>query len=139
MLAYTVRRLLWTPVLLVAVSLFVFVLGEYGPGDPVEVALGQNYTEERAERLREQRGLNDPIPVRYFRYIGNALTGDFGDSFVYKGRAVSGLLGPKLWVSARLFFAGMIISVGIGVPLINLAVDLRYGRIDPKVRHLPTT
>ena len=95
MLAYTVRRLLWTPVLLVAVSLFVFVLGEFGPGDPVEVALGQNYTEERAERLREQRGLNSPVPVRYVKYIGNAITGDFGDSFVFTGRTVSGLLGPK--------------------------------------------
>jgi ABC-type dipeptide/oligopeptide/nickel transport system permease component len=133
MLAYTVRRLLWTPVLLVAVSLFVFVLGEYGPGDPVEVALGQNYTEERAERLREQRGLNDPVPVRYFRYIGNAITGDFGDSFVFRGRSVSGLLGPKLWVSARLFFAGLVISVGIGVPLGFFAATRQGTWLDPAI------
>ena len=125
MLAYTVRRLLWTPVLLVAVSMFVFVLGEYGPGDPIEVELGQNYTEERAERLREQRGLNDPVAFRYFRYVGNALQGDFGNSSVFKGRSVTSLLGPKLWVSARLFFAGFFISVGIGVPLGFFAATLR--------------
>ena len=49
MLAYLARRLLWTPVLLLIVSLMVFILGVYGPGDPVEVRLGQNYTPEAAE------------------------------------------------------------------------------------------
>lgn len=133
MLAYIARRLVWTPVLLLAVSLFVFVLGHYGPGDPVEVALGQHYTEERADRLRERRGLNDPVPVQYGRYIWNAVRGDFGESYKYQDKRVATLLGRKLWVSAQLFFAAMILSVGIGVPL-GFFTAMRQGSwIDPAV------
>ncbi len=133
MLAYIARRLIWIPVLLTVVSLFVFLLGHYGPGDPVEVALGQHYTEERAERLRERRGLNRPLPVQYISYVGNALRGDFGDSFVVQGRSVSSLLGPKLWVSAQLFFAAMIISLGIGVPLGFYSALKQGTRTDPAI------
>lgn len=117
MLIYIARRALWVPVLLVIVSIFVFVMGHYGPGDPIEVALGQHYTKERAERLREQRGLDRPLPIQYVSYVREAIRGDFGDSLAFQGRSVSTLLGPKLWVSAQLFFASMIISIGIGVPL----------------------
>lgn len=133
MLIYIARRLLWTPVLLVSASLFVFVLGRFGPGDPVEVALGQHYTPEAASRLREQRGLDDPVAVQYGRYVWNAAHGDFGTSYRYQGKSVSSLLGPKLWVSAQLFLAGMLITVSIGVP-IGFYAALRQGSwIDPAV------
>ncbi len=45
MLGYVLRRLLWTPVLLLIVSAIVFALGHYGPGDPVQIQLGQHFTE----------------------------------------------------------------------------------------------
>lgn len=117
MLAYMVRRLLWTPVLLVIVSIVVFVLGTYGPGDPVEVRLGQNYTPEAAERLREQLGLNDPLHEQWGRYVWNAIQGDFGESFVFQGRTVGEILGPRLWVSVQLNLAAFLITVGFGLPL----------------------
>ena len=117
MLAYMVRRLLWTPVLLLGVSLLVFVLGTYGPGDPVEVRLGQNYTPEAAERLRERLGLNDPFVEQWARYVLNALRGDFGDSLVFQGRSVSEVLGPKLLASAQLNLAAFSLTVLFGVPL----------------------
>ena len=133
MLAYIARRLLWTPLLLVIVSLFVFVLGQYGPGDPVEVRLGQHYTPERAERLRERLGLNDQFFVQYGRYVGNAVRGDFGESFKYPGRTVAELLGPKLWVSGQLFIAAFAITVVVGVPL-GFYSALKQGRwVDPAV------
>lgn len=117
MIAYILRRLLWAPVLLIVASFFVFVLGLYGPGDPAEVALGQHYTPERAERFRKLHGLDDPLYAQYARYVINALRGDFGESFKFQGKTVTELLGPKLWVSAQLFFAGTLISVTAGVPL----------------------
>jgi len=133
MLAYVARRLLWTPFLLVVVSLFVFVLGQYGPGDPVEVRLGQHYTPERAERLRERLGLNDQFFVQYGRYVGNALSGDFGESYKYPGRSVTELLGPKLWVSAQLFVAAFVITVVVGVPLGFYSALKQGGWVDPAV------
>lgn len=117
MLDYMARRLLWLPVLLVLVSLFVFVLGLYGPGDPVEVRLGQNYTPERAERLREQLGLNDPFFTQYMRYVRGALQGDFGESFRYPGRQVTDVIGPPMWVTFQLNLAAEIITLVVGLPL----------------------
>ncbi len=133
MLAYMVRRLLWTPVLLLLVSLFVFVLGQYGPGDPVEVRLGQNYTPERAERLRQSMGLDDPFYVQFGRYVGNALRGDFGESYQFPGRRVSDVLGPRLWVSIQLNAAAFMITLTFGVPL-GFYAATRQGRwADPAV------
>jgi ABC-type dipeptide/oligopeptide/nickel transport system permease component len=133
MLAYIIRRLLWTPFLLLAVSAFVFVLGHYGPGDPVEVQLGQHYTEEAAERLRARHGLDAPVHVQYVRYVWNALRGDFGESFQFQGRGVSELLGPKLKVSGQLFLAASVITIGVGVPL-GFFSALRQGTwLDPTV------
>ncbi len=117
MLAYIARRLLWTPFLLIFVSLFVFTLGLYGPGDPVEVRLGQNYTPERAERLRDQLGLNDSFFTQYVRYVSNALKGDFGESLRFQGQKVTQILGPKIWVSVQLNVIAFAISLGVGLPL----------------------
>ena len=76
MFYYMLRRIIWTPILLLVISLIVFIMGQYGPGDPVEVQLGQNYSEERAERIRESKGLNDPLFIQYFRYIGKSINVD---------------------------------------------------------------
>jgi peptide/nickel transport system permease protein len=133
MLAYIVRRLMWTPILLLIVSAIVFTLGHYGPGDPVQIQLGQHYTEERAERIRESRGLDDPVYVQYLRFVWNAAHWDFGESFQFQGRGVAELLGPKLKVSAQLFLATSLITIGIGVPL-GFYTALRQGTwIDPAI------
>ena len=133
MLAYMVRRLLWTPVLLLSVSVVVFILGTYGPGDPVEVRLGQNYTPEAAERLREQMGLNDHIAVQWQRYVSDALHGDFGESYVFQGRTVIEILRPRLWVSAQLNFAAFLITLVFGVPLGFYAAKRQGTMKDPAV------
>ena len=128
MAPYIVRRLLWLPIILFSVSFITFVLGRYGPGDPVQVLLGQHSNPAVVERIREQRGLNDNIFVQYGRYVSNVARGDFGESFKYRGRTVSELLRPKMWVSAQLNIAAMILSVGLGVP-IGLFAAVRQGSL----------
>ena len=123
---YIARRLLWTPFLLFMVSFITFALGQFGPGDPVELLLGQYSDPDVVERIREQRGLDDPIFIQYARYMGNAVRGDFGESFKYRGRTVSELLLKKIPVSAQLNLAALIISVGLGIP-IGLFSALRQG------------
>ena len=115
--AYVVRRLMWTPVLLIAVSLMTFTLGRFGPGDPVQIWMGQYNNPEVAERLREQYGLDRPFFVQYGIYVKDALQGDLGESFQYRGRGVSELLKSRMWVSVQLNVAAMIIAVGLGIPL----------------------
>ena len=117
MWVYIVRRLLWLPFLLLAVSLVTFTLGRVAPGDPVEVMLGQNYRPEVAARLRQSLGLDRPFFVQYADYMRGALHGDFGESFRYRDRSVGSLLGRKMWVSVRLNAAAMIVSLGLGLPL----------------------
>jgi peptide/nickel transport system permease protein len=128
MAGYILRRLMWLPVILFTVSFVTFVLGRYGPGDPVQVLMGQHSNPETVERIREQRGLNDNIFVQYGRYIKNVSRGDFGESFKYRGRTVTELLKPKMWVSAQLNIAAMILSVGLGIP-IGLFAALRQGSL----------
>ena len=126
MLKYIFRRIVWMPVLLLMVSIIVFILGVYGPGDPIEVQLGNNYDEANAERIREKMGLNDSVFVQWMRYIGNAVTGDFGESYVFKNRDVSELLIPKLIVSAKLNIVSFIIAISIGTPL-GFYAAVNYG------------
>jgi peptide/nickel transport system permease protein len=126
--AYIARRLVWTPVLLIIVSFITFVLGQYGPGDPVEILMGQYSNPEVVQRIREQRGLDDPVAVQYLRYMGGAVRGDFGESFQYRGRSVGELLARRIPVSAQLGLAALIISVGAGIPL-GLLAAMKQGTI----------
>ena len=125
---YVVKRLLWLPIILLIVSFITFALGRFGPGDPVEVLMGQYADEKVVERIRDQRGFNDHIFVQYGRYLKNVTRGDFGESFKYRGRTVGELLKKKMWVSAQLNLAALFLSVGIGVPL-GLFAALRQGTI----------
>ena len=118
---------------MLVIALMVFVLGIYGPGDPVEVILGNNYTEELADSLREKKGLNDPVYVQYFRYLGDSIKGDFGESYKYPGKTVSELLAPKLIVSAKLFIVSILISTLFGIPLGFYAAIKQGTPIDPLV------
>ena len=123
---YIARRMLWVPVLLLLVSFITFALGRFGPGDPVEILLGQNFRQEAYDRIRAQQGLDDPIAIQYARYVGNALRGDFGESYQYRGRSVTELLKNKIWISAQLNFAALLISVSLGITL-GLFAALRQG------------
>jgi len=114
---YTVRRLLWLPFLLLIVSFITFFLGRFGPGDPIQVLMGQYHNEEVHKRLQKEMGLDKPIFIQYSHYIGNILKGDFGESFKYRGRNVSDLIGKRLWISIQLGFAASIISIVLGIPI----------------------
>ncbi|MSQ40204.1 MAG: ABC transporter permease [Dehalococcoidia bacterium] len=126
MLSYIARRLIWTPFLLLIVSLLVFTLGSYGPGDPVEVLLGQRMNQEVAERIRHERGLDRPFWVQYGDYLGKVLRGDLGESFKYPGQPVRPLILQKMWISAQLGIAALAIALAVGLPL-GLMAALRQG------------
>ena len=115
--AYVIRRLAWTPVLLLIVGLITFLLGTYGPGDPVQVLQGQYSNPEVVERIRERRGLDRNVFVQYGVYVKNLLQGDLGESFKYRDRTVAELIGKRIWVSAQLGLAASIISLSLGIPL----------------------
>ena len=133
MLVYILRRLLWTPVLLLLAAFFVFFMGTVAPGDPAELRLGNRATPERVDRLREQLGLNDPLPIRYMRFIGNALKGDLGESYVFQGKKVTSLIGPRLLVSVQLNIAASIVALSVGLPLGFYAAKRQGTKTDPAI------
>ncbi|MDP3046458.1 MAG: ABC transporter permease, partial [Chloroflexota bacterium] len=117
MTRYFVRRLLWLPLLLVAVSLITFALGLYGPGDPVQVLMGQHSNPETIARIRQERGLDRPFAEQYALYISQALQGDFGESYKYRGQPIGPLILERIWVSVQLGMVALALALFLGVPL----------------------
>ncbi|MBI2907411.1 MAG: ABC transporter permease [Chloroflexi bacterium] len=124
---YILRRLLWTPVLLLTVGLITFALNTYGPGDPVEMIMQQYQDPQVVARIRAQRGLDQPLLVQYGIYIRNVLKGDFGESFKFRGQTVASLIGTRLGVSVQLGLAALLVSLFLGIPL-GLLAARRQGR-----------
>lgn len=75
---FVARRVLYSLVVLVGVTVVVFALVHLVPGDPVRIALGTRYTPEAYDALRSASGLDRPIVSQFFGYVGSALTGNLG-------------------------------------------------------------
>ena len=115
MLSFILRRLVIAIPTIILISVFVFTLQKLLPGDPVLAMAGEERDPQVLEFLREKYRLNDPIPVQYFTWIGNALTGDLGIS-LRTNQPVLELIGEKLPVTIQLATMAMIFALLIGVP-----------------------
>jgi ABC-type dipeptide/oligopeptide/nickel transport system permease component len=130
---YVLRRLLLVPVILLIVSIVTFSLGRFAPSDYVEIQAGSRARPETIERIREERGLNDPIPQQYVRWLGDVLQGDFGNSVVYRGAKVSDIIKDRLWITVQYNIVVLVLTWTIGVPA-GIWAALRRGTwLDPSV------
>jgi len=119
-LRYVVRRLLLTVPVLVAMSVFVFLIIRLVPGDPVRTMLGFRATDANVAQVRSQLGLDDSLIVQYGRFAGGLLHGDLGTDFVSRA-PLSGLLSQRLPVTLELTLLSMGLAILVGVPLGVLA------------------
>ena len=133
MIEYLSRRLLWTPILLLIASFFVFFMGNIAPGDPAELRLGNRATPEKIEKLRDEMGLNEPFIIQYIKFVKNALMGNFGESYVFQGKKVTELIKPRLLVSLQLNIAVSLVSILLGVPLGFYAAKKNGSWKDPAI------
>jgi len=115
MRAYIARRLLLSALVLALISVGVFWLLRLGPGDIAQIALGQGASEEQVEEMREHLGLNEPIHLQYFRWMGQILRGDLGRSAI-SGTPVASELTSRLPVTAELLIITLLVTVAIGIP-----------------------
>ena len=92
------KKLLSMILTLLVVSFLVFLAFSVIPGDPALHKLGTEATPEKVEALREELGLNQPLLVRYGKFLAGALHGDFGTSYSY-GMPVSSMLADKIPVT----------------------------------------
>lgn len=120
-------------VVLFVVSIGTFSLVQLIPGDPAVAALGQGHTPEEYAAAREQMGLNDPFFTRYWHWLSGALHGDFGKSLLPPNSEVSTRIANALPVSIQLAVMGLIIAVGVAVPVALWQARHEGGWIDRAV------
>ncbi|MFC0810326.1 ABC transporter permease [Ensifer sp. P24N7] len=129
MAAYVLRRMISAIAVMAMVGLFVFLLLRLAPGDPAAIIAGKSATEEMIAGIREQLGLNDPLPVQFIRWVRDMLGGDFGTS-IFAGRPVIELISQRLEPTISLSILTMIVSVTVGVSFGVLAAWRTGGLVD---------
>lgn len=124
MLAFILRRLVQSVVVMLTVGFIAFMLFQY-VGDPVTNLLGQDATPEQRTQLRTDLGLDRPFPVQFARFVGNALRGEFGLS-LRQGRKVSSLVVERLPATLELSITAAVIALVVGIPM-GVYAALRRG------------
>jgi peptide/nickel transport system permease protein len=125
MLSFILRRLLATIPVLGMVALFVFFMLRMTPGDPAAVLAGDNGTPQQIEEIREQLGLNRPIPTQLVIWFGKLLQGDLGESFYFK-KPVTQLILFRIEPTLALATVTLIITILVAVPL-GVIAAYRHG------------
>jgi peptide/nickel transport system permease protein len=116
MIVYLLRRLALTIPTLLLVAASVFVLIRLIPGDPAQMMLGDAAGVEEVAALRQQMGLDQPIPLQFVYWLGRALTGDLGRS-ITNGLAVGPLILDRFAVTAIIVLVAVGVAALIAVPL----------------------
>ena len=113
---YAAKRIATLVVTMVVVSFLTFVAFTVISGDPAEIMLGTEATEEALAALREDMGLNRPLLVRYASWLAGFVTGDLGVSYQYF-QPVSELLGSKIALTLLLSALSFVIIVAVSIPV----------------------
>jgi peptide/nickel transport system permease protein len=114
--AFVIRRLLLTIPVMVAMSIFVFLMLRLVPGDPVRTMLGFRATPESIATVRQALGLDRPLHEQYFAWLGGVVRGDLGADIV-SGAPLTELLAERLPVTLELTVLSLALAVAVGVPL----------------------
>ncbi|MEL6884615.1 MAG: ABC transporter permease [Pseudomonadota bacterium] len=115
MLAFIIRRIGQSALVLLVVGLVAFSMFRF-IGDPIDNMLGQERTIEDVERLRAQLGLDQPFPVQYFKFLENAVQGNFGVSY-RQGRPVAEIIMERAPATLELAAVSGIFAVLLGIAL----------------------
>ena len=129
MLFFVGRKFLYLVPVLIAVSLLTFCIASLLPGDLAYVLLGDQATPEKVAALRHDMGLDQPIWVRYFGWLGNVLQGDLGRSF-RTGQTVLQAVTERIPISFELMILAEIVGLAIGVPLAIVCAARAGGPFD---------
>lgn len=124
--------------MLLGVSIVVFFMVRAIPGDPAQIMLGQQATQEQVQQIRENMGLDKPIFVQYGLFLKDALRGDLGDSIV-TGRPVTTELLTRLPATLELTTFAMLIAILVGIPVGVISAVRQYSLLDKTTSVLALT
>ena len=116
MLRYLATRLMLAIPTMLAVLTLVFFVVRVIPGDPATAALGDYASKEAVEAMRERMGLNDPLLVQYFRFLGDVLRGNLGASMI-TGKPIGELVMQVLPYTLQLTLSSVLVGAILGVPI----------------------
>lgn len=126
---FIAKRLLAMIPVLIGITFIIYTILALTPGDPAVAILGETATQEQIEELRKEMGLNDFFVIRYFKYIFNAVRGDFGTSY-RTGLSVVSELMARLPYTFILAFFGVGLATIIGVPIGIVSAVKQYTLTD---------
>ncbi len=129
MFGYVLRRLVSTIPVMLIVALFVFLMLRLTPADPATIIAGDNANDQQVAMIRQQLGLDKPLFIQLFVWLGQILRGDFGDSFFFK-KSVASLIADRIEPTLALAVSTLVIAVAIAVPLGVLAAMRRGSLLD---------
>lgn len=131
MLKYIARRLLHLIPVMLIITIVIFVIIEQMPGDPVNayLGIGSEVSVEQQQQIREQLGLDQPGYIRYLKWLGRTLKGDFGRSLKYR-KPVDEIIGTYVWNSFILNVVAMTLAFAIAIPVGIRSAVKKYGLFD---------
>jgi peptide/nickel transport system permease protein len=131
MIGYILRRLVALVPVLFVISMVTFTVNLLLPGDPALAYIGEANINDKVmyQAVRQELGLDQPIPVQYVKWLGHALQGDLGHSIRTREPAVAGLLA-RLPVTLELSLIAMAISLAIAVPIGILSAIRPNSKLD---------
>lgn len=131
MLRYAVRRILQLVIVLFILSLLLFIWLRSLPGGPISARCGERCTDAQVAELTRVMGLDQPIFVQYFRYMGLMLQGNFGTSTgVAPGTSALEVFGLRLTATMELAVGALLFALLLGIPLGYLAARHKGGLLD---------
>lgn len=134
MLAYIIRRVLQSVLVLLIVGLVAFSMFRF-VGDPIDNMLGQERTQADIERLRDVLGLDDPFPVQYWKFLSQAAEGNFGTSY-RQGRPVSDILLERAPATLELAAVSGLFAISFGIGFGVLTAIRRGGLLSSTIMTL---
>ncbi len=129
MTTYIAKRLLMLLPVLLGISVTVFLIIHLIPGNPAQLMLGERATPEALAALEKQLGLDQPLHVQFFRFLGRVLTGDLGRS-IRSNKPVISELAERFPATIELSFFSMFVAVVVGVSAGIISAVKRYSLFD---------
>lgn len=132
MMQRLLQRLGWAAATLLGTSLIVFLMAHAVPADPVAAFAGPQADAETRERIRKELGLDDPVWQQYFRYVGKAVRGDLGRSYVTQ-ESITDAIMTRFPTTLALSLGGMAFWLLLGIPAGVLTARWRDTALDRSV------
>jgi peptide/nickel transport system permease protein len=132
MIAYIIRRCLQIPLVALLVTLALFFIMHMLPGDPIYAAIGESEASldpVAIHQMREDLGLNDPLPVQYARWLGDLAQGDLGRSFKDRASVGQNIL-DRIPITSQVGLMALLVAICVGVPAGTIAAVKRNSILD---------